>query len=314
MGIDALDALTRYSPPDPGSPGRRTPVTPAFAPVTVYSSPMRIWIIDAFTDRPFAGNPAGVCLLEGGTWPDETWMRQVAAELSHETAFARPLPDGADADWALRWFTPATESNLCGHATLATAHALHTDRAMPLTVRFATNFGLLTARARHDGTITLDFPAAFPTEAPAPDGLAQALGPTPHATYRTGALGDLLAAVSDEAAVRALKPEFTALARLTIQNGIRGIIVTAAAADRHSGYDFVSRYFAPADGIPEDPVTGSAHTALAPYWSHRLGRDSLTGLQASDRTGLVHTAVHGHRVHLTGHAVTVLDGAMHHTA
>jgi PhzF family phenazine biosynthesis protein len=275
---------------------------------------MRIRIIDAFTDRPFAGNPAGVCLLDAGPWPDEAWMRQVAAELSHETAFARPLPDGAGADWALRWFTPAAESNVCGHATLATAHALHTDSATPLTVRFASQFGTLTARTRHDGTITLDFPAAFPAEAPAPDGLAQALGATPHATYRTGVLGDLLAAVRDEAAVRSLRPDFTALTRLTSRNHIRGIIVTAAAANQHSGYDFVSRYFAPAGGIPEDPVTGSAHTALAPYWSHRLGRDALTGLQASDRTGLVHTAVHGDRVHLTGHAVTVLDGTLDHNA
>jgi len=275
---------------------------------------MRIRIIDAFTDRPFAGNPAGVCLLDAGTWPDEAWMRQVAAELNHETAFARPLPDGAGADWALRWFTPAAESNICGHATLATAHALHADRAMPLTVRFASSFGLLTARTRLDGTITLDFPAASPAETPAPDGLAQALGARPHATYRTGALGDLLATVGDEAAVRSLKPDFTAIARLAHRNGIRGIIVTAAAADRHSGYDFVSRYFAPASGIPEDSVTGSAHTALAPYWSHRLGRNSLTGLQASDRTGVVHTAVHGDRVHLTGHAVTVLDGTLDHNA
>ena len=169
---------------------------------------------------------------------------------------------------------------------------------------------LLTARTRLDGTITLDFPAASPAETPAPDGLAQALGARPRATYRTGALGDLLATVGDEAAVRSLKPDFTAIARLAHRNGIRGIIVTAAAADRHSGYDFVSRYFAAASGIPEDPVTGSAHTALAPYWSHRLGRDSLTGLQASDRTGPVHTAVHGDRVHLTGHAVTVLDGTL----
>jgi PhzF family phenazine biosynthesis protein len=118
----------------------------------------------------------------------------------------------------------------------------------------------------------------------------------------------------DEAAVRGLQPDFTALARLTQQNGIRGIIVTAVATDRHTGYDFVSRYFAPAGGIPEDPVTGNAHTALAPYWSHRLRRDTLTGLQASDRTGLVHTAVHDDRVHLTGRVVTVLDGTLDHNA
>ena len=275
-----------------------------------YSSPVRIRIIDAFTDRPFAGNPAGVCLLNASTWPGTEWMRRIAAELSHETAFARPLPDGAGADWALRWFTPAAESNLCGHATLATAHALHTDRATPLTVRFASQFGILIARTHHDGTITLDFPAAFPAETPAPDGLARALGIEPGATYSTGALGDLLAVAGNEAAVRGLRPDFTALAGLTRRNAIRGIIVTAAAADRHSGYHFVSRYFAPAGGIPEDPVTGSAHTALAPYWSPRLGRDGLTGLQASGRTGLVHTAVHGDRVHLTGHAVTVLDGTL----
>jgi PhzF family phenazine biosynthesis protein len=258
--------------------------------------------------------PAGVCLLDASTWPDKEWMRRVAVELSHETAFARPLPEGAGADWALRWFTPAAESNVCGHATLATAHALHADRATPLTVRFASQFGTLIAHARQDGTFTLDFPAAFPAEAPAPDGLAQALGAKLGATYSTGALGDLLAVADNEAAVRGLRPDFTAMASLIRRNGIRGIIVTAAAADRRSGYDFISRYFAPAGGIAEDPVTGSAHTALAPYWSHRLGRDSLTGLQASHRIGLVHTAVHGDRVHLTGQAVTVLDGSLDRNA
>jgi PhzF family phenazine biosynthesis protein len=130
-------------------------------------------------------------------------------------------------------------------------------------------------------------------------------------TGRSPATPRASATLGDEAAVRSLKPDFTALADVIHRNGIRGIIVTAASADPHSGYDFVSRYFAPASGIPEDPVTGSAHTALAPYWSHRLGRDTLTGLQASDRTGLVHTAVHGDRVHLTGHAVTVLDSTLH---
>ena len=237
-------------------------------------------------------------------------MRQVAAELSLETAFALPLPDDADADWGLRWFTYAAESNVCGHATLATAHALHSDRAAPLTVRFASPFGVLIAETRDDGTITLDFPATFPEAAVAPAGLAEALGTRLDATFSTGALGDLLAVVDDEAVVRGLRPDFTALTRLTLQNTIRGIIVTAPAADRHGGYDFVSRYFAPAGHIPEDPVTGSAHTALAPYWSQRLGREALTGLQASHRAGVVHTAVHGRRVHLTGNAVTVLDGTL----
>jgi PhzF family phenazine biosynthesis protein len=273
---------------------------------------MRIWVIDAFTDRPFAGNPAGVCLLDTTTWPNQIWMRQLAAELHLETAFAQPLPKGADADWALRWFTATAESNLCGHATLATAHALHSDRGSPGTIRFASRFGVLIARTRHDATITLDFPAAPSTQAPAPDRLAEALGATPQATYRTGALGDLLAVLADEATVRDLTPDLAALAHLTRRDGIRGIIATAPADDPDRGYDFVSRYFAPAGGIPEDPVTGSAHTALAPYWSHRLGRDRLTGLQASARSGLVRTAVHGDRVHLTGHAVTILDGTLHH--
>src|SRR6266542_3449804 len=153
---------------------------------------MRIWVIDAFTDRPFAGNPAAVCLLDTNAWPDRVWMLQLAAELHLETAFAHPLPAAADADWALRWFTPTAESNLCGHATLATAHALHSDRGTLGTVRFASRFGVLIAHSRRDGTITLDFPAARPIQAAAPDGLAEALGATPQAFYHTGALGALL--------------------------------------------------------------------------------------------------------------------------
>jgi PhzF family phenazine biosynthesis protein len=271
---------------------------------------MRIRVIDAFTDRPFAGNPAAVCLLDTGGWPAEAWMQRVAAEMAlSETAFAHPLPDGAAADWALRWFTPAVESNLCGHATLATAHALHADRGGPGTVRFDTLSGVLIAHSRADGTITLD-PAAPPTEAAIPADLAEVLGVKPEAAYTTGALGDLLTVLPDEAAVRTLQPDLAALGRLIRRDGIRGVMVTAAASDPDGGYDFVSRFFAPADGIPEDPVTGSAHTALAPYWSSRLGRDTLTGLQASRRTGLVRTALHGDRVHLTGTAVTVLDGTL----
>jgi PhzF family phenazine biosynthesis protein len=272
---------------------------------------MRIWVVDAFTERPFAGNPAGVCLLDTGTWPDDAWMLQLAAELHLETAFAQPMSPGADTDWALRWFTAAGESNLCGHATLATAHVLQRHHAAPSTIRFASSFGVLIAHTRHDGPITLDFPAAFPTQTAAPDGLAGALGARPQATYRTGAMGDLLAVLADEATVRALVPDLGALADLTRRDGIRGIIATAAAADPERGYDFVCRYFAPAGGIAEDPVTGSAHTALGPYWSARLGRDRLAGLQVSTRTGLVGTAVHGDRVHLTGHAVTILEGALH---
>ena len=274
---------------------------------------MRVLIIDAFTDQPFTGNPAGVCLLDAGAWPDDGWMRRVAAELSLETAFARPQSGGGQADWELRWFTPAAESNVCGHATLATAHALRADRAdraEPLTMRFASGFGLLIAHARPDGAITLDFPLARPVEAPEPDGLARALGVAPGPCYLTGALGDLLVAVGAESAVRGLRPDFPSLADLTRRTGTRGIIVPAGA-DGDRRYDFVSRYFAPEGGIPEDPVTGSAHTALAPFWSERLGRRNLTGFQGGERTGLVETVVDGDRVYLTGRAVTVLDGVMH---
>jgi PhzF family phenazine biosynthesis protein len=276
---------------------------------------VRIRIIDAFTDQPFAGNPAAVCLLDADAWPDEGWMRQVTAEMNlSETAFAYPLPEPADADWALRWFTPAVEVDLCGHATLATAHALHSDRGAAGTVRFRSRSGILIAHTGLDGAITLDFPAAPAIEIPVADGLPEALRVKPNATYGTGALGDVLAVFPHEATIRTLDPDFSALVSLARRDGIRGVIATAPASAPGSGYDFVSRFFAPAQGIPEDPVTGSAHTALAPYWSGRLGRDSLTGLQASARTGLVRTAVHGDRVHLTGHAITVLDGILQHPA
>lgn len=270
---------------------------------------MRIRIIDAFTDRPFAGNPAAVCLLDSGVWPNEPWMRHVATEMNlSETAFAHPLPAGSDAGWALRWFTPVVETNLCGHATLAVTHALHTDGTIAGRVRFSSRSGILTAYAENDGTITLDFPAASLTEVAAPDLLAESLGAKPEATYGTGALGDLLVVLPDEATVRGLAPDSTGVAALTRRHGIRGIIATAASDS--DGYDFVSRFFAPGHGIPEDPVTGSAHTALAPYWSERLGVEALTGLQVSARTGVVRTAVHGERVHLTGRAATVVDGVL----
>jgi PhzF family phenazine biosynthesis protein len=272
---------------------------------------VRIRIIDAFTERPFAGNPAAVCLLDADRWPDEGWMQRVAREMSlSETAFAHPLPEGGDADFALRWFTPEVETNLCGHATLATAHALRADRGAPGTVRFSSLSGVLVTHTREDGSITLDFPAATLTEVPAPAGLAEALGAAPEAMFETGALGDRLTVFADEAAVRALDPDMGALARLIRREGIRGVIATAPA-DARGEHDFVSRFFAPADGIPEDPVTGSAHTALAPYWVGRLGRDGLVGLQASPRGGLVRTELRGDRVHLTGRAVTVVDGTLH---
>lgn len=279
---------------------------------------MRIRVIDAFTDRPFTGNPAGVCLLDDDdwpdqSWPDEQWMRHVAAELAlSETAFAHPLPAGGEADWELRWFTPTTEVDLCGHATLATAYAMHIDRGAPGTVRFASRSGVLTTHSHAEGTVTLDFPAAALEPTEPDDRLTAALGVTPAAAYRTGALGDLLLVLPDEATVNRLTPDITALNQITSQLGIRGVITTAAAQDPSAGYDFVSRFFAPAVGVAEDPVTGSAHTALAPYWSGQLGRDRLTGRQTSRRGGTVHTALRGDRVELTGAAVTVWDGTLHH--
>jgi PhzF family phenazine biosynthesis protein len=264
---------------------------------------MRIRIVDAFTDRPFAGNPAGVVLLSE-EWPDDGWLQQVAAEVNlAETAFALPAPEEPGADWRLRWFTPATEVDLCGHATLATAHVLYGTGAAAGTVRFATPSGVLTVHPAGSGAITLDFPAATLAAVPAPEGLAAALGAEPAEVHATGSLGDLLAVFPDAKTVRALTPGLPAVAHL----GGRGVIATAPAEDG-AGHAFVSRCFYPAMGIPEDPVTGSAHTALAPYWSARLGRDELTGFQASPRGGLVRTALHGDRVHLTGHAVTVIEG------
>jgi PhzF family phenazine biosynthesis protein len=276
---------------------------------------MRIRIVDAFADRPFVGNPAGVCLLDGDGWPEGGWMRQVAAELNlPATAFARPSPAGGGADWALRWFSPVAELELCGHGTLATTHVLHRDHRAAGRVRYSTRSGVLSVQVASDGGITIDFPAAVPTEEAVPEGLAAALGAEPEATYGTGSLGDLLVVFDREEVVRGLAPDLDAVERIARRESIRGIVATASASappeSTTSSYDFVSRFFAPALGLPEDPVTGSAHTALAPYWSDRLGRDDLAGHQASARTGLVRTAVRGDRVHVTGHAVTVLDGTL----
>ncbi|MFH9554121.1 PhzF family phenazine biosynthesis protein [Streptomyces sp. NPDC051445] len=270
---------------------------------------MRIRIVDAFTDRPFAGNPAGVLLLDGlDAFPDDNRLQQVALEVNHaETAFAHPLPGGGEADWALRWFTPATEVDLCGHATLATAHVLHTTGAHRGPVRFATRSGVLTATPADDGSVTLDFPTAPLTRVEIPEGVGAALGAEPLTCFDTGPhIGDLLVELADEKTVRALRPDHRALA----VHSRRGIIATARAEDPRRGHDFVSRCFFPNVGIDEDPVTGSAHTALAPYWSERLGRTTLTGLQASPRSGLVRTRLRGERTLLTGHAVTVIEGEL----
>jgi PhzF family phenazine biosynthesis protein len=264
---------------------------------------MRIRIVDAFTDRPFAGNPAGVLLLD--TFPDDDRLQQVALEVNHaETAFAHPLPEGGEADWALRWFTPSTEVAMCGHATLATAHVLHTTGAHEGPVRFATRSGVLLATPGEDGSITLDFPTAPLTAVDLPDGVAEALGAEPLSSFDTGPnIGNLLVELADEKTVHALNPDLRALRAF-------GIIATARAEDPTRGYDFVSRCFFPNVGIDEDPVTGSAHTALAPFWSERLGRAELTGLQASPRSGRVRTELRGERTLLGGRAVTVIEGEL----
>lgn len=263
--------------------------------------------VDAFTDRAFAGNPAAVCVLDGPR--DDAWMHALAREMNlSETAYLLARGD----DWDLRWFTPAVEVSLCGHATLASAHALwetgRASRHRPL--RFHTRSGVLTATASEPGSIEsieLDFPAEPAVEAPVPDGLAPALGISPRAIQWCGRNRlDVLVALTDEAIVRALAPDFRALAAATHPD--RGVIVTALCASPE--FDFVSRYFAPACGIDEDPVTGSSHCCLAPFWAARLGRTELRAWQASARGGSLRVRLRGDRVDLIGRAVTVLRGEL----
>ncbi len=258
---------------------------------------IRLSVVDSFTSTPFSGNPAAVCILDKPA-PD-AWLQQVAAEMNlAETAFLVRRSDG----WDLRWMTPAVEVDLCGHATLASAHVLWTDgRAKPTDeLRFQTRSGLLTATQK-DGLIWLDFPSTPPKEVPAPPGLAQMLGAEPKWVGQTPF--DYFVELAEEATVRKLTPDFTAIARL----GGRGMVVTAQASSASSvpSVDFISRFFGPAVGINEDPVTGSAHCALSPFWSARLGRAALTGYQASARGGTVYTILAGDRVKLGGRAVLV---------
>jgi PhzF family phenazine biosynthesis protein len=267
---------------------------------------VRLFHVDAFTEEPFAGNPAAVCLLDGER--DARWMQAVAREMNlSETAFVGPErhPDGG---FPLRWFTPAVEVDLCGHATLASAFVLWHMEACTSeeTIRFATRSGELAA-VRDGEWVELDFPRQEARRVAPPPGLVEALGVQPLDVGSDGA--DYLVLVDDEDAVRGCEPDFRALASI----GARGVMVTAGAAEGDEA-DFVSRFFAPAVGIEEDPVTGSAHTALAPFWSRRLGRDELTGLQASARSGLVRTALRGDRTLLTGTAVTVIEGELLATA
>ena len=257
-----------------------------------------ITVVDAFADRPFVGNPAAVCVLPEDREP--AWMQLVAREMNlSETAFLVRREDG----WSLRWFTPATEVELCGHATLASAHVLWEEGLLAEgdEARFHTRGGLLTA-ARRGAWIEMDFPATPDTPAAEPEGLSSALGVTPR--YVGSTKFDTFVEVENEAVVRALRPDMRRLAALAQ----RGVIVTAAAQAHTgpSGYDFVSRFFAPGAGVDEDPVTGSAHCALGPHWAERIGRTTLVGYQCSARGGIVRVEVRGDRVILGGQAVTML--------
>ena len=250
--------------------------------------------VDAFTDTIFTGNPAAVCLLPEPR--GEAWMQHLAREMNlSETAFLERRPDGA---FDLRWFTPTVEVDLCGHATLASAHVLWERGACDLRaeIRFHTRSGVLTA-SRRDGWIELDFPAVPEAAAAPPPGLVEALGAEPLHLGRNRF--DYLAELDSEAAVRALRPDFHRLRAVDA----RGVIVTARSTE--PGFDFVSRFFAPAAGIDEDPVTGSAHCCLGPYWQSRLGKSALTARQVSSRGGVVRVEVAGSRVKLLGQAVTV---------
>jgi predicted PhzF superfamily epimerase YddE/YHI9 len=250
-------------------------------------------VVDAFTNQPFAGNPAAVCLLPAPR--DERWMQQVAREMNlSETAFLQRAGDA----FALRWFTPAVEVKLCGHATLASAHTLWETGALKTDepARFDTLSGRLTCRRVGDW-IEMDFPAKVCAPCAPPDGLGEALGCEVLAAGGNGM--DYLVEVADEPTLRRLTPNFTALAKLPV----RGVIVTCRSES--AGYDFVSRFFAPAAGVNEDPVTGSAHCALGPYWQAKLGKSDFVAYQASARGGVVKVGVRGDRVLLGGQAVTV---------
>jgi PhzF family phenazine biosynthesis protein len=258
--------------------------------------------IDAFTDKPFSGNPAAVCYLDRA--PDDAWMQSLAAEMNlSETAFLFPSeqdPEAA-ATWQLRWFTPVVEVDLCGHATLAAAHYLFVHRKVEAPkLHFLTRSGTLTAERTTDDWIELDLPADAPAPIDAPTGLLAALGLREEAVVTVArGRGGVLVEVADTEFVQGLAPDAAALRRLDVD----GVIVTSVGAGLH---DIVSRYFAPAVGIDEDPVTGAAHTTLGPYWAPKLGKDEMLAYQASRRGGTVRVRVAGDRVHLAGQATSIL--------
>ncbi len=256
--------------------------------------------VDAFTNEPYGGNPAAVCILAEPR--SDEWMQRVALEMNlSETAFLQKSADG----YNLRWFTPAVEVELCGHATLASAHVLwEAGHLQPNEqARFHTHSGLLTATRKGDW-IELDFPATIAEDADAPEGLLEALGiRTPK--YVGKNRFDYLVEVESEKVVADMQPNFSLLKTL----GVRGIIVTSRA-DTTSKFDFVSRFFAPGSGIDEDPVTGSAHCCLGPFWQQRLGKAEFVARQLSSRGGTVRVRVDGDRVQLGGQAVTILRGEL----
>ena len=252
-----------------------------------------IYVVDAFTSKAFAGNPAGVCFLDQEA--DASWMQRVAMEMKHaETAFVRPLPDGFE----LRWFTPSVEVDLCGHATLASAHALWESGRLPLEqpARFHTRSGILVATK--GAQIRLDFPAEPPSESDLPHTIKGL-----RAIWSGKNRMDWIAEVATEDEVRDFVPDFAAINSL----GMRGLQITARA---NSNVDFISRFFAPQSGVDEDPVTGSAHCCLGPYWGVKLGKDKLLAYQASSRGGVVGIELVGDRVGLLGDAVTTLEGTI----
>jgi PhzF family phenazine biosynthesis protein len=260
--------------------------------------------IDAFTDAPFRGNPAAVCFLDRE--PDEQWMQELAGEMNlSETAYLFPpapadVAEGDPPTWRLRWFTPTVEVELCGHATLASAHYLFTQRRVdaPL-IRFLTLSGPLTASRTPDGYIELDFPADPPTPTPPPAGLLAALGLRDETVVATArGRSDVLVEVADATVVAAVQPDAAALRR----HAVRGVIVTSVGSGL---YDIVSRFFAPGSGIDEDPVTGAAHTTLGPYWAPKLGKNEMLAHQISARAGVVRVLVTGERVQLAGQAITM---------
>lgn len=254
--------------------------------------------VDAFAEKPFAGNPAAVCIMEQAA--DEHWMQAVAMEMNlSETAFLYREGD----DWQLRWFTPAVEVALCGHATLASAHALFADGLVPRDreITFHTKSGALHATSEGDW-ICLNFPATPPEQTDSPAELIRALKVEP--LYVGRPRFDYLIEVGSEEIVRSMVPDHSAIAACKV----RGVIVTARGKGE---FDFVSRFFAPGAGVPEDPVTGSAHCALTPYWADKLQKTSLTAYQASKRGGILKLRLEGNRVILKGRAVVTLRGDLH---